>query len=503
MRRLVKAFALVTILSCVTRFISFLFKIFLSRWLGAELLGIYQITFSLFALFLSVASSGIPVTLSRMTAEQNSLSNNSAINSIFTTSLLLSLMISGTIITVIICFPSILSYLFSDGRCCTLFWILLPMLITSTLYSVIRGWFWGKKQFFIFSVTELVEEIIKIILTTTLLLTGIFGIGKFYSYAVAMLLTDILLVIILAICFIYKGGRLGKPLYTSNIVRSATPLTITRIFGSLMSTFLSLSIPMLLSTKCGLSTTVATAQFGRASGMVMPLIFAPSSIVGSLGVVLIPEIAGRSKTTSCSQVRNKIGHAIEFSCIVSCFFFVLFSACGKNLASILYNDTLAGEYLAKACVLMIPMCVNSITISILNSLGKENQTFLSHIVCCVALAIVTLIVPKYLGIMAYFVALFVFHSLGCIINLTLLSKNIGMTSTTVNHSLSALISALGLGLCMVSVSDLLTKKCGTYLSLFISSAIAIVVYISFLTLTKIINIKDLYKKNKPYSPRMF
>ena len=500
---MVKAFAVVTILSCVTRFISFLFKIFLSRTLGAEILGVYQITFSLFALFLSVASSGIPVTLSRMTAEANSLSNKSATNSLFSTALLLSMMISGTIVTTIICFPNILSLLFTDKRCIKLFWIMSPMLITSTLYSVIRGWFWGKKQFFIFSTTELVEEIIKIVLTAILLLTSLFHLAKFYSYAVAMLLTDIVMVVILALCFFHNGGRIGKPLYVAKVVKSATPLTVTRIFGSLMSTFLSLSIPLLLTTKCNLSTPEATAQFGRASGMVMPLIFTPSSIVGSLGVVLIPEIAGKSVTTSAHQVQNKIGNAIEFSCIVSCFFFVIFSACGKNLASLLYNDALAGEYLAKTCILMIPMCVNSITISILNSLGKENQTFLSHIICCVVLAIVTLITPKYLGIFAYFVSLFVFHTLGCVINLTLLTKHIGMPNNTLSHSLSALIASLGLGLCMVSVSDLITTKCGIYLSIVISSAVASIVYILFLSATKIVNIKVFYKKNKPTGHRMF
>ena len=70
---MVKAFALVTAVSAATRLMSFFFKIYLSRELGAEILGLYQIALSVLGLMSCVGSSGVPVTLSRLSAENDAL----------------------------------------------------------------------------------------------------------------------------------------------------------------------------------------------------------------------------------------------------------------------------------------------------------------------------------------------------------------------------------------------------------------------------------------------
>ena len=64
---------LIMIFSIVTRLLSFFFKIYLSRRVGAEVLGLFQMTASVFALFCTIAGSGIPLMLSRKTAELTAL----------------------------------------------------------------------------------------------------------------------------------------------------------------------------------------------------------------------------------------------------------------------------------------------------------------------------------------------------------------------------------------------------------------------------------------------
>ena len=58
--------SIVTILSVAERGLGFLYRIVLSRLLGAEGLGIYQVALSLFAFFLTIGSGGIPITVSRI-----------------------------------------------------------------------------------------------------------------------------------------------------------------------------------------------------------------------------------------------------------------------------------------------------------------------------------------------------------------------------------------------------------------------------------------------------
>ena len=61
-----KTVAYVTAFSFAERFLGFVYRIFLSRKLGAEGLGIYQISLSVLGLFMTMTSAGIPITVSRI-----------------------------------------------------------------------------------------------------------------------------------------------------------------------------------------------------------------------------------------------------------------------------------------------------------------------------------------------------------------------------------------------------------------------------------------------------
>ncbi len=426
MKKMFKAFFTVTAISVATRFISFIFKIYISRKLGAEIMGVYQICLSVFMLFVSLAASGLPVTLSRFTAETQATGNLNRQKASVSTALLLSLMISITVCTVFYCFPALLDYIFTDRRCANLFIILLPTMITTSVYTISRGWFWGRKDFFIFSVTEAGDEIIKIIMCGVFI--SCFGgvIALEYSLAYAMLVSDIITAVTLAILFFVKGGRLAAPTLSKPIIKSATPLTVTRMCGSVMSTFISLVLPSILIASCNLTSAEATAEFGRATGMVMPLILAPSSVIGSLSVVIIPEIAARnaSKDTSINRTLTK---ALNFTCIVAAAAFIVFAGCGETIGTLLYDDTAVGSYLAAAAAIVFPISVNGIVVSMLNSFGKENQTFISHLIGYAFLATAILVLPRFTGIYGYFIALFIFHTVTMIVNLVFLSKKVPLS----------------------------------------------------------------------------
>ena len=69
----VKSFFKVTSISIITRLVSFIFHIYLSRIFGALNIGIYSIASSVFVMFACFAASGFPVTLSRKIAHYDAL----------------------------------------------------------------------------------------------------------------------------------------------------------------------------------------------------------------------------------------------------------------------------------------------------------------------------------------------------------------------------------------------------------------------------------------------
>ena len=68
-KSLFKAVFIITVFSISTRLLGFLLKIFLSRQIGAEGLGIFQVALSIAMIFITLVSSGLPLIVSKKTAE--------------------------------------------------------------------------------------------------------------------------------------------------------------------------------------------------------------------------------------------------------------------------------------------------------------------------------------------------------------------------------------------------------------------------------------------------
>ena len=81
----------------LSRIIGFFYRIFLSRTIGAEGLGIYQLVFPVMSLCLSLTGAGIQTALSRFVAEETAKANEAGARLYLMLGLLLSCSLSGLI----------------------------------------------------------------------------------------------------------------------------------------------------------------------------------------------------------------------------------------------------------------------------------------------------------------------------------------------------------------------------------------------------------------------
>ena len=308
MNKTAKSFGIVTGFSILTRALSFIFKIWVSRALGAEVVGLYQIALSVMMMLFTL-TSGAPTVLSRKVAEATSRNDSKRQNSLATASLIMGLAISAVLCGLMYGLHSHLGFLFSDERCLPIFLIMLPTLITSTLYASFRSWFWGRKNFLAFSSTELLDEVVKIILSVVFAGGLVTFISGAQGIALAMTISDAICVLILAILFFISGGRFAKPHGFKELISRTVPLSATRIITSLAASLTAIVIPQML-VKSGLSISAATAEYGRVAGMALPLIMAPVMFVSSLSVVLIPDVAELRAKGDMDTVRKKLSSAM-------------------------------------------------------------------------------------------------------------------------------------------------------------------------------------------------
>lgn len=442
--KLYKSFLSVTSISILTRLISFAFHIYITRLFGALNIGIFSIAASVFFMFSCFASSGFPVTLSRKIAHYDALQDFNHSDSMLTSTLLITTAISTAICAFFYAFPSVLNLLFSNEKCHSVFKILLPTLISTSIYATFRAWFWGKRKYCVYSLLELADEIYLLFGVMIVFFCKIYDDIPYNALALANGIGDIFCVASIGILFIIFGGKFRKPNYANEITMSSLPLTTTRIIGSLMSSLIALLLPSLL-VRGGLTLDAATADYGRMSSMAIPIILAPNTIISSLIVVLIPEIASNVAKFGKQSVNKKMNSCIIFSGIISAFFMAIFICLGKDISILFYNDIQSGNMICISALIIIPLVINQVSSSLLNTLGKENLTFLTSIISSFGLITTLVIFAKFIGIYAYPLALLVYHLIGLTINTINLKKTSNISLKYIFILIILLIVALLIG----------------------------------------------------------
>lgn len=498
-KKIFKSVAVVTVYSVFTRLISFIFKIYLSRYLGPEVIGLYQICLSMFYLFASISASGIPTVLSRRTAEANALGEKKG-GSLVTSALLLGIVLSSVTVGLLALLSPHLGFLFSDERCLPLFLIMLPALLSTTIYSIIRSWFWGRKQFKYFSVTEMVEELLRILFTAFLISGVIGGVSGSYGIALAFLLSDVTVAVILVILFFVKGGRLSKPKDVKNILAPAIPVSAMRIFSSLVATFLAIVLPLRLMS-AGMNATEATAAFGRIAGMANPLIFAPNALISSLAIVLIPEMSENGAKKDMSALNTHINTGVNFALLISGLFMCVFISLGEAITTLLYDDAVSGQYLEIAAFTMLPMAVSQITQSSLNSIGLEKQCFLAYLAGTVFMVAAILILPAYIGIYSVAVATFLDLVISAGFNILSLKKHAGLKPKFLKTAILVLLFTFPCAFFARELNEILARYLSLW-SVLISAPLAVVMYVVFAAVADLVDFRGFIarKKKKKKNP---
>ena len=470
----VKSFFKVTSISIITRMVSFIFHIYLSRIFGALNIGIYSIASSVFVMFACFAASGFPVTLSRKIAHYDALGDYDHSNSILTSTLLITAGISTLICLFFNVFPSSLNLLFSNPKCREVFRILSPTLISTAIYATFRAWFWGKKKYTTYSLLEFADEAFLLVGVLIIWITKFYSNEPYNAFALANVLGDVFCMIIIVIMFIVFGGKMKKPNYAAEITTSSLPITTTRIIGSLMSSVVALLLPSLL-VHSGISMDMATADYGRMSSMVLPIALAPNTIIGSLLVIMIPEISGQVAKQGKSEKKKKIGYSMVFTAIISAYLMTIFVGCGEDISVMFYADEKAGKMLVITAMIIIPLVINQLTVSLLNTLGNEKSTFGASIISSIGLIITLVILAKPIGIYAYPAALLVYHTIGLIINTIKLKK---CTAVSLKYLIVCGITfglSVGIGY-LVKVISLSYSSFSIFARVAVSSIIATIIF---------------------------
>ncbi|GAB3802101.1 stage V sporulation protein B [Virgibacillus kimchii] len=349
----------------ITRFLGFINRIVVARLMGEEGVGLYMMALPTLFLVMTLTQLGLPVAISKRVAEAEALNDQQKIKKI----LVVSLAITGTsslifTIGMIVTAPFIASNLLTDERTLYPLLAISPIVPIIAITSVLRGYFQGKQNMKPQSYSQVIEQIVRISFVA-LFVKLLLPYGVEFAAAGAMIsiiLGEFVSLIYMVHQFkrrkvIKVRQRFFSYLKTSKttlkeLFSIALPSTGSRVISSI-SNFLE---PILVAQSlalAGISTTVATKQYGELTGYILPLLFLPTFITHSLSVALVPSISEAEANLNKQLVHYRIHQSIRISFASGALATIVLSLFSVPILSYMYGTANASHFL----VLMAPFFI--------------------------------------------------------------------------------------------------------------------------------------------------
>ena len=487
MKSIFKNVALITMFSVLTRLLGFLFRIFLSRTIGAQALGLYQVALSIFMVLLTVVSSGFTLIISRMTASYRVSSDKKAIGSLVTTSVFIGLAVSVFLCLVILIFRNIFQNIFTDQNCMNILIILLPSLIFSSIYSVFRGAMWGSDNYFGLCVSELLEQIVKIVVCVLVLASGMTALQNAMAVAWSFTLSCFVSALFVVLLYFFYGGKMSKPtkIY-KKVIRQSAPITGVRVLSSFTQPLVALILPARLMAT-GYTLEQAMSIYGVALGMTFPLLFLPSALIGSLATALVPDISMALVKNDNEHIEKRVKSSLMFAIFVSFMIVPVFIAIGDRIGLFLYDDALSGTLLQYSAWIMIPMGISNIASAILNSVGLEVKSFVNYVIGDVFMFLAIFILPQFVGINALIIGIGLSAVISSTLNILMLKKRLKIKVGLSKMLLTMFLLSLPTVAITSFLSSILAFIMPSFFNILLSGMIGVLIFVTLCMVFNVVN----------------
>ena len=422
----------------ITRIIGFIYRIYLSNLIGAEGMGLYQLIVPIYSLIILTITSGVSIAVSKMIAEQAAQGNYINIRRISKVGLAGVITASSLIsIFLYLNIDFIVNVILKDPRTYSSVLIMVPCIPLIAAASAYKGYFYGIQEVTPTAFSQIVEQLVKIAITLALA-ANFLKAGLEYACALAtvgMAVGEISNLFVLAVYYRFKKyphitpksnkGLLRKRKLVAAMVSCAAPISFNRFIISVMFAVELILIPQRLLVG-GLNYIQCMEEYGKLTGMAMPLIMFPALVTTSLATTLVPAISESISLNDYSRANYRISKSIQITMVLGFVFMALFACYPDKIANMIYPGQNVGYTLFLLSFTCIFMYLQQILMGIMNGLGKQSLLLINSTVGSVLrILCVYFLIPLY-GIPVYIAGIIVSSFIVCVLHFIAIIRTTGM-----------------------------------------------------------------------------
>ena len=383
---LINGFVL-TITALFTRSISMVFNIYVSNKIGSEAVGVFSLVMSVYMFFITLATSGLSLActylVSQQFAKNNYIEGLKAVKSCNLFGLLLGI---GSSILIIL-FSNIISTNWLNNKVSPIpFYLIALGLPFIAVSSVINGYFSAVRKAYKSAISQVLELLVKIIISILLLKT--FSLNSVETVCICLILADVISEIFSCtfICILYKIDKtfLNKRTkitgisYKRKILNITLPVSITSYIRSGLSTLKEFIVPNRL-VLFGLPYTLALSEYGRLTGMAMPVIMFPIVFISSFSSLLIPEFSSLLAKGYKKRILDVSHKIFIIASIFSLFITIIFILFANNISFAIYQNLECARHIKILSPLILFIYLDNIIDNMLKGLNRQYKVMLCNI----------------------------------------------------------------------------------------------------------------------------
>lgn len=399
------------ILALFTRSVALFFNSYVSKQIGAEGMGLFELCMIVYSFAVTFATSGISLTVTRLTSSAIGENKEDELSRILRASVLYSLIFSG-VATLALYFvsPYFSRVVLEDARTVAPLRVLSFSLIPLSLSSALSGYFVGIRRVQRNAIFSVACQIFRVVFTIFLLSKkeNINAESGAYIISLVMTLTEILVLFFSILQYLrYRNkNRTGKEKHFRSVSQMALPLATSAYVRSALLTLEHSLIPQKLR-ESGSSHQDALSSYGVLHGMALPLVLFPMSPLSSFSGLLVPEFSESLAMGDKKRLERIASEALNTSLKYAVFIMCVMLLFSEELGYSVYSSFAAGRYIAFLAPVIPIMYIDHVTDAILKGIGEHIYSMWVNISDSVlSILLVMVLIPR-IGIVGYAVVILV------------------------------------------------------------------------------------------------
>ena len=378
---LFKNILILLISGAISKFIGMIGKITYTRIAGVNIVALYALITPTLMLIITVVQFSFPISISKLSAE-GKYKNDDLLKNAY----LVASFVNIILIIIISLSSKLIADMLHNKALYKAILSIIPIIPFVAISSIQRGFLHGKEDMMPAGISNIVEEVVKILLIIILL--PIFAKKGNITAIICLILfnviTEIISIVIMKKTIKKKYiSNSDKGIIKKNIIKDiisiSLPTTSVRLISS-VGFFLEPIILTNILLKTGYTLNYITLEYGIINSYIIPLLSVPSFFSISIASALLPNITKAYSNKRYKEFNSKLLKLMILSLIVGMICLIFIMIMPDKILTLIYNANYGINYIYLIGPFFLILYMQPTLSVAMQAMNKTNHLFIVSIV---------------------------------------------------------------------------------------------------------------------------